>query len=695
MNLLIFIVVLLAVFVIYLILDIKRVVSIKMFPVLPEMDNLTLSPDGLMRIYEYFRDSSLIPEGIELTESYILEELSDIIQYINSRYDCADFWCQLLFRLYKDFSNKLTPKVKDLIKKTFLDFKFWIDQPGVDSMCYWSENHTLLFSTLEFLFGQEWPDEVFSNSNLSGKEHMKLAKERIMYWVDQRFKFGFFEWYSNNYFNEDMGPLAQLIDYVEDEEILTCSIEVLNLLLFEVVTHCIGSRFCVVSSRLYSDNKASNQFGNRIKAILTALLYNDFNYDAIKESKLIHIDTHMVLCFLGMLRNGKYKLPEILKEIALDSTTRIIKSSNGLNPSEYKQLGLIGQHDYQTIAQFSNEIFVNPGFAKNTFKYFKKNRLFSSFFSYPMKYADIGIVRFLQLLPLLSRLDKKFWFTGIALSRGNVYTYRTKDYIMSTAVKCYLDYCGDQHHIALITLREDLNVFTMYPTTCKFVATPGYWSGNRRMPMSVQDEAINMTIFRIAKRKRLGEFKNLKMTHTLFPKERFDEYLLEDKRVFGRRGDTYIAILSNQTLKYKQYDEKSAMSLIRHVHPSLSENMLLDNDTKKYMLKEEFDLCAEGDGYHMYVTELSDNTKETFERFTERIKSNDFLCEDATLEYHSNGKIYFVDYRGDFKIDNVLQDIEYKRFDSDYCVAERMLEKIKIEFNNKVLEIRNRSTSNF
>ena len=30
---------------------------------------------------------------------------------------------------------------------------------------------------------------------------------------------GFFEWYSNNYVLEDLAPLAQLIDYAEDNEI--------------------------------------------------------------------------------------------------------------------------------------------------------------------------------------------------------------------------------------------------------------------------------------------------------------------------------------------------------------------------------------------------------------------------------------------------------------------------------------------
>ena len=69
--------------------------------------------------------------------------------------------------------------------------------PGDDSMCYFSENHTILFSTLEYLIGLEWPEEIFPNSGMNGKNHTERGKTRLTYWFDQKFKLGFFEWYSN------------------------------------------------------------------------------------------------------------------------------------------------------------------------------------------------------------------------------------------------------------------------------------------------------------------------------------------------------------------------------------------------------------------------------------------------------------------------------------------------------------------
>ena len=106
------------------------------------------------------------------------------------------------------------------------------------------------------------------------------------------------------------------------------------------------------------------------------------------------------------------------------------------------------------------------------------------------------------------------------------------------------------------------------------------------------------------------------------------------------------------------------------------------------------DLCAEGEGYHIYVTELSEKTNETFEEFVARIKGNFFKCERARLEYHSNGKNYELDYSGWFKINKTLQDLDYKRFESEYCISDRIPKRIHVEFKNKTLILENKTNLN-
>lgn len=675
-------------FVIFLIYDFIRIIKIKIIPAVPQMEGKTLNPDGLVRVYEYFRDPDLIPEGIDFNEEYILSEIDDIIKYIDTRYDCADFWAQLLFRLYKDYGNKLSDKLKNLIKKTLLGFKYWIDMPEKESMCFFSENHTLLFAELEYLVGQEWPEEIFSNSGLKGEEHKKRGKERLFMWFDQKYRFGFFEWYSNNYFNEDIGPLAQLLDYSEDEDILRNAKNMLDLMWFEVATHSVENRFVAVSSRMYGDNKGSNKFGNRIQAGMNAVFNDDFSYNPIEHVRIVAIDCYMMICLLAMLKHKKYTLPKVIKDIAKDNREIVIKSSNGLDPEEYRELGLIGQSDYQIISQFSNETFVNKGFSTNTYRYHKRNNTFGSAFTDPIQWADLFLVRVLRIFPLLSLLGKHFIATGISLSRGNVYAYRNNGYLLSTAINCHKDYNGMQIHIWSANIKDDLNVFTQYPSSVtSYAGSPGYWVGNRRLPFSVQDKNINLTIFRMSKGKRLGEFKKIQMTHTLFPSEKFDDYSIEENFAFGRRENIFIALICNKKLSYKTYNKECTQALVQHVQTSLID-VLKNDEANNYILKKEYDLCAYGKGYHCYVTELSDASKETYEEFKNRIKENKFMAEKDTLKYCSQGKEYTISYKNEvFTINGEKQELQYKRFDSPYCEAERNPDNIDINYGEEKYNI--------
>ncbi|WP_430509174.1 hypothetical protein [Gottfriedia solisilvae] len=54
------------------------------------------------------------------------------------------------------------------METTILSFKYWMDEPGDDSMCYWSENHQLLFFTCAYVAGRYYDHELFRNSGLTG-----------------------------------------------------------------------------------------------------------------------------------------------------------------------------------------------------------------------------------------------------------------------------------------------------------------------------------------------------------------------------------------------------------------------------------------------------------------------------------------------------------------------------------------------
>ncbi|MGI6523488.1 MAG: hypothetical protein ACOX2Y_06415 [Christensenellales bacterium] len=321
---------------------IEIVISLSQKPI-PDMPKEFLSPCGLSLVYYYLTNPDKIPEGLVVDEDYIFKSLQPTIDFINGRYDCADFRCQLLFRLYKDCD--LPERVKTVIKKTFIDFKYHMDEPGEDSMCYWSENHQILFAVSEYLAGQEWQDEVFTNSGMTGREHMQKALKIINIWMEQKFKYGFFEWLSNNYYAENIAPMSNYIEYSLDKESVHRMKIIFDLLWFDVASHAVNNTFVAVSSRMYGDNKSSDIYGNRIKAAMdtiwgtmdTQSLVNAQSpierqilsgaCDVETTVKLVGVDAQMMQNFIAMYKKGFYKVPEVIYNIAKDQEEGVLLKS--------------------------------------------------------------------------------------------------------------------------------------------------------------------------------------------------------------------------------------------------------------------------------------------------------------------------------------------------------------------------------
>ncbi|MDD4000405.1 MAG: hypothetical protein PHX62_05900, partial [Bacilli bacterium] len=116
-------------------------------------------PMSLKMNYKCFSAIKELSEGKRINEEGII----DLLAYIDKRYDCADFRIIPILRTLYCYNSLLSKETIEKIKTTVLGFKYWMDEPGDDGMCYWSENHQLIFATIEYLAGQYYPDEIFSN----------------------------------------------------------------------------------------------------------------------------------------------------------------------------------------------------------------------------------------------------------------------------------------------------------------------------------------------------------------------------------------------------------------------------------------------------------------------------------------------------------------------------------------------------
>ena len=198
-----------------------------------------------------FPDIEKLSRGERADEGQILE----ILDFIDRRYDCADFRLVCVLRSLCDFSGLISEETLSRMKRTVLGFKYAMDEPGRDSMCYWSENHQLIFAACEYLAGQLYPEETFTNNGRTGRQHMQKAQARLERWFEERFTLGFTEWHSNTYYEEDAAPLSLLIDCARDPKIASRAAMLLDLLLQDMALHSFEGFFSAASGRCYERQK--------------------------------------------------------------------------------------------------------------------------------------------------------------------------------------------------------------------------------------------------------------------------------------------------------------------------------------------------------------------------------------------------------------------------------------------------------
>jgi hypothetical protein len=138
-----------------------------------------------------------------------MEILQDTLDGIRQRRDCSDFVMVPLLWVYGAHREDLPEEIAAEIKAAVLNYRYWMDEPGNDTMWFWSENHVLCFHVSEYIAGGLFPEEVFPNSGLTGAEHRALAEARLTKWYESVEAHGLAEWNSAAYYPVDfIGLLA-------------------------------------------------------------------------------------------------------------------------------------------------------------------------------------------------------------------------------------------------------------------------------------------------------------------------------------------------------------------------------------------------------------------------------------------------------------------------------------------------------
>jgi len=122
---------------------------------------------------------------------------------------------------------------------------------------------------------------------------------------------------------------------------------------------------------------------------------------------------------------------------------------------------------------------------------------------------------------------------------GHTVTYKTPDYMFSSAQDDAPGAPGDCEHVWQATLGPDALVFTNQPANLSLADwhRPNFWRGNVARPRVAQWRDALMAIYTAP-----PEGDGLGFTHAHFPLYAFDEHALADGWAFARRGEGYVAL---------------------------------------------------------------------------------------------------------------------------------------------------------
>jgi len=206
------------------------------------------------------RADNVFSEIAKMALGYWADVNSDVVMEtiagINQRRDCSDFYLVGLLGMLQRYGGD--PRFPESIKKSLeecaLNFKYWSDEPGADSMWFWSENHQILFHACEILAGQLYPDRVFPNAGQTGQWHRAKGEQLALAWLRQRGAGGFSEWDSNCYFEEDLLALSHLADLAESQAVYDLATVVMDKMFLTMAINSCRGVFGSTHGRAYTEH---------------------------------------------------------------------------------------------------------------------------------------------------------------------------------------------------------------------------------------------------------------------------------------------------------------------------------------------------------------------------------------------------------------------------------------------------------
>ncbi|HTX80388.1 MAG TPA: hypothetical protein VMC62_11995 [Longilinea sp.] len=590
------------------------------------------------------------------------------LDFIDARKDCSDFVLHGILRLLESSKKQTIPahQLSDALltraKHTVLNFKYFPNEPGIDSLCTWTENHYILYSSAAYLAGQLYPDEVFTNSGETGKRKVALNRRRILRWLDLRFHTGFSEWLSHVYYDEDLTALLSLYDFAADEEIHRKAEMVIDLILFDMALNSFKGVYGSTHGRAYENTKkwASNEGTTDTAKLLFGMgIFSDY-------------DNMSAVAFAL----SSYRMPKVLEEVArgVSETPHVAMENRqrmGIRLAEMEKWGLHPNNFEDGMLYLTLEAYLHPRTIANTIRMFDTCNWWENSFLSDFK-PHRGLIKALGAvggLPLLARFLERDVCRNTR-EEVNIYTYKTPDYMLSTAQDYRKGYGGDQQHIWQATLGQDAVCFTTHPAKIEGV-TPNYWAGNGLLPRAAQYKNVTIAVYNIEKIPALYVPIKHFYTHAWLPKDKFDEVTERNGWIFARKGEGYLALRSQHPCFWSNDDIALRQVFFEANRPPEKRDAnAIDNE-----------VIAPG-SRNIWICQMGRKGDDgEFAEFMEKVSAAELTFDEMNVQYRSpgNGLIRFG-WEGDLSVEGApIQVHEYPRYDNLYAKVPFDPQEINIE----------------
>lgn len=477
------------------------------------------------------------------------KKIEEAVAVITNRTDGADFLAHALLRMYHSEKPALPAVQKGQIKKALLGFKYWADEPGgKDLLSTWSENHQINYHGAQYLAGELFADETFTNNGQKGAWHRERGKKRVLAWIDIKAKTGFLEWDSNNCYINTSAALMNLAELAQDQVVRKRAAMLLDIMFLDIAVDSFRGSYGTAHGRTYP--RAITAGGATEDT--AALQRIAFGLGAIGKP-----DNNAAIYLASSKRYRVARTIELIgQHLPRELTNRERQS---IRVEDDKRFGL----DFDDPEDF---FLLHEGGKASSIDHIERSLKVTdnlNFYRYGLVMRP-WIVAVLETYRALQKAGQPIPdLDNSSTATIDKITFRTPDYQLSTAQAYRAGAPGSQQHIWQATLGPNTQVFTMHPGGSK-----KYWQG--RLPRNGQHRNLLVAMYRVPEKRPPGpktilpkdaggdavpspapsEEPLLPYTVAIFRRTAFDEVVEKNGWTFGQYGHAYLALWSEKKAEW-------------------------------------------------------------------------------------------------------------------------------------------------